>query len=422
MLKKGTKVYTAFDEYVVEGQIGQGGNGSVFKVRNSNNKCFALKAINRKTTTKETLKRFTNEICFCERADNQHIIKILDKGAFEDSIVFYIMPLYSRTLREWMNKGINPSECLSIVTQILEGLKYAHEKGVWHRDIKPENILVDGNGTIVIADFGIAHFSEGEIQTVIETKPSDKLANFQYAAPEQRERGKTVDGRADSYALGLIINEMFTHEMPLGVNYKRIGAVCSDYSFLDSVVDRMLEHDIENRLYPMNHVARDILVAQKDWEQSQELLRITEEEPSDDSPYQISQITISDCKYEDGCIEFILSGIDDLSHFDEWFYILQSGEYNHTSIWGFGPARLRKRGLNRVCMDISSISDNQISSLIKDFKDWIEPSKNIFNNKLRMDFECEKRKAEAQRNAEIQRLKKEKEMRKMIRDLFDNQV
>ena len=420
MLARGTKVYTVIDEYVIEKQIDQGGNGTIYRVHNSSNNLYALKAIDRNKTTKNKLKRFRNEISFCKSADNPHVIRVLDDGTFEDSIIFYIMPLYEKTLRELMNEGLEPEKCFSLITQILDGLKYAHEKNVWHRDIKPENILVGSDGTVVIADFGIAHFSEDFLQTVVDTKPTDRLANFQYAAPEQRERGREVDGRADVYSLGLLINELFTHELPLGENYKRIGSVCPDFSFLDSVVSEMREQDVETRLYPINKVATHILAAKQDWEQSQELLALSQETDSDETPYQISSLSISGYELEDGWLTLEMSGIDNEKHFDKWFRVLQDGNYSRTSVWGFGPERLRNLGFRKVGLSISSLSQEQLNKTISYFKEWMESARVVFNREVSNEFERKRRELEMEKRSEILRLKKEAEMREMVRSILDN--
>lgn len=103
---------------------------------------------------------------------------------------FYVMPLYQHTLRGLMDAGIERNRILPLFSLILDGVEAAHLLRVWHRDLKPENVLCDANsGSAVIADFGIAHFEEDELYTAVETRNGDRLANFQYAAPEQRIRG-----------------------------------------------------------------------------------------------------------------------------------------------------------------------------------------------------------------------------------------
>jgi len=92
--------------------------------------------------------------------------------------------------------------------------------------LKPKNILCDSaKNKFVVADFGIASFEEDELYTAVETQEGERLANFQYAAPEQKVRGRPVTFHADIYALGLILNQMFTGEILQGVGFKTIAAV-----------------------------------------------------------------------------------------------------------------------------------------------------------------------------------------------------
>ena len=120
------------------------------------------------------------------------------------------MPRYAGSLRELMG-NVHPSDVTQLFSQILDGVEAAHLKGVTHRDLKPENILCDGaSRSLAVADFGIASFTADALLTAVETAPGQRLANFQYAAPEQRERGREIAATADIYALGLMLIEMFT--------------------------------------------------------------------------------------------------------------------------------------------------------------------------------------------------------------------
>lgn len=423
MLKKGTIVNTAFSEYVIEKQISQGGNGTVFLVHDQNNEKYALKAIDRNKTSSEKLKRFKNEIVFCENNNNPHIIKVLDHGAYttdDKVLVFYIMPVYDQTLRGLMERGIASKEVLPIITQILSGLRFAHDKGVWHRDIKPENILIDGLGNAIIADFGIAHFSSEDLATIVETKQTDRMANFQYAAPEQRIRGGVVNGRADIYAVGLILNEMFTHTLAIGSNYKKIGDVNTEYAWLDSVVDSMLQQTPSERLYPASSVATKILAAQNDWHQSQEMLRLAEEKPNNDGPYQMEVPTIRDSGYDKGELKVYLDGIDHY-WFEVWFGILQEGRYMHTATMGFEPHRLRRYPPDCIAMPISSSTTlgYNLKSIAQNMKDWIKGATRIFNEERHAEHIREENERRQKTEAKIQQLKREAEMREAVKGLFD---
>ena len=219
----------------------------------------AIKVVLREHGSK--LARFSNEINFCERNQNKNIIEIYDHGTIGNNMIFYVMPLAKETLRDRIKKHIQHSDAEEIFINILYGLKYAHEKGAYHRDIKPENILfLDETNNAVIADFGIAHFCEEDIIASVKTKASDRMANFQYAAPEQRIKGnaKNVDGRADVYAAGLILVEMFTGELVGAGNYTKISKVAPEYKYLDDVFNELFCQNPNDRLYPVDAIIEKI--------------------------------------------------------------------------------------------------------------------------------------------------------------------
>jgi serine/threonine protein kinase len=151
------------------------------------------------------------------------------------------MPLLASTLRKYMQAGISQDQVLRVFSDILDGVEAAHLQGVIHRDLKPENLLVSEDKRIVVADFGIAHFREEELFTAVETRATDKLANYRYSAPEQRMPGGVVNRRADVFAMGYILNEMFTGDVPHGAGYQRIAEVAPDYAYLDPLVDAMIQ-------------------------------------------------------------------------------------------------------------------------------------------------------------------------------------
>jgi serine/threonine protein kinase len=169
------------------------------------------------------------------------------------------MPFYPSTLRTLCEAGIHPDRVLDLFTQVLEGIEAAHERRVWHRDLKPENILYDPpSDTVVVADFGIADFTEDELFTAVETRDQERLANFLYSAPEQRVRGKEVNGRADIFALGLILNEMFTGRVPQGTGIRRITDVAPKYGYLDATVEAMTQQDPVRRPPDIKSVKKEL--------------------------------------------------------------------------------------------------------------------------------------------------------------------
>jgi serine/threonine protein kinase len=259
---KPKEIVGPFDVYTVGATIRRGTSGVVYSVENSDNERFALKVLTRKDQSR-ALSRFKNEINFSSIERSKHIIRVLEYGRTADGFLFYVMPYYSSTLRDLIDARTNHADVLPLFAQMLDGVEAAHLLGVFHRDIKPENILFDSTTKlIVIADFGISRFKEDDLLEAVDTAPNEKLANFAYAAPEQRVREKKVDHRADIYSLGLILNEMFTGDVPFGTDFRKIRDVAPDFGYLDDLVDSMIRQRPEERPQSIASV-KEALIARK---------------------------------------------------------------------------------------------------------------------------------------------------------------
>lgn len=260
---------TAFNEYSVVEQIKEGGSAVVYRVRDEGGRELALKLVKSKGLSHQRLMRFQNELMFCSKNEHPNIIKILDSGFVEEGGIrspFYVMPLYPTTLRNHIENGLNPQNVLPLFSSILDGIECAHLQGVIHRDLKPENILVDAAGRqIVICDFGIAHFSEDDLIAPVKTTSSERLANFAYASPEQRKKGATVDKRSDIYSLGLILNEMFTGHVPIGTGFSKIVAHTKEFSWLDDLVDKMLQQSGDSRPQSIKDIKNELIGRREDF-------------------------------------------------------------------------------------------------------------------------------------------------------------
>lgn len=244
--RKQVKTYeTALRIYTKVKQLGQGGNGVVEMVRDDAGREYAVKLVRTGGLSKERVRRLGNEIALGWRLQHVNIVKTLDHGYFDDEngrVIFYVMPLYPQVLRRQIG-SLQPSEAFRIARGMASALAYAHSEGVWHRDLKPENVALEADGSPVLLDFGIAHISEDLLITPVETRENTRFGNFQYAAPEQRVRGKMSDDRADIYVFGMMLNELFTGIVPEGENHKLIADVFPAYAKLDALVGRMRSHD-----------------------------------------------------------------------------------------------------------------------------------------------------------------------------------
>lgn len=257
-IKKGFKIKGHHNEYTIGNQFKQGGSARLFNVKDAEGNDYVIKVIGHEDgINSDKITRFENELNFLYTHKHNNIVKVIDYGTTEDNqFIYYVMPKYKCDLREMINEGIENRKIIKYFWQICEGIKCAHSFNCWHRDLKPENILYDDtDDKLVVADFGIAHFSNDDKVRKIETTDKDKLANYDYHAPEQRKGGSIIESpSADIWAIGLILNEMFTKKLAIGEGYATISSVSRLYRKLDNVVSHMLQSQVEKRCQTISEV------------------------------------------------------------------------------------------------------------------------------------------------------------------------
>src|SRR6185295_13562875 len=184
--------------------LGKGGMGVVFKARQKAlDRIVALKVLPPASAASPGFAdRFQREAKAMARLQHPNIVGVFEFG--ESGGLFYLVLEFvdGVNVREAMAAGrIRPDDALTIVPQICDALQYAHDRGVVHRDIKPENVLVGRDGRIKIADFGLAKLADREAGDPSLTGAGQVMGTLRYMAPEQWERPKDVDHRADIYSL-----------------------------------------------------------------------------------------------------------------------------------------------------------------------------------------------------------------------------
>jgi serine/threonine-protein kinase len=159
-------------------------------------------------------RRFETEARAVAALSHPSILSIHELAIVDGLMVAVMELLEGRTLREQMNRGVQPwRDAVQLCASIADGLAAAHTKGVIHRDLKPENVFLTADGMVKILDFGLALHRLGALdatysgQTIAMTAPGIVLGTFGYMSPEQ-VRGEHVDGRSDIFALGCILYEM----------------------------------------------------------------------------------------------------------------------------------------------------------------------------------------------------------------------
>ncbi|HEY8961583.1 MAG TPA: protein kinase [Luteolibacter sp.] len=197
-----------FPQFEIIECLGRGGMGSVYKARQKSlDRWVAIKILAPEREGRERFaERFAREAQTLARLSHPHIVTIHDFG--QTGGLFYLVMEFvdGVNLRELLRDGkMEPAQALAIVPPICDALQYAHQKGIVHRDIKPENLLLDRDGRVKIADFGIASLIGAE---------NESAGTPAYMAPEQADAKREVDHRADIYALGVVLYEMLTGERP----------------------------------------------------------------------------------------------------------------------------------------------------------------------------------------------------------------
>jgi serine/threonine protein kinase len=209
-------------------KLGEGGMGEVYlAVEEPVNRKVAIKLMLAGLDA-EYLRRFNDERKALASLNQRNIVTMFASGEAYDRPYFVMECLDGESLRERMRRGRIPlPEIVEITGQICDALNAAHNREIVHRDIKPENIFLsrDDDGLLVkVLDFGIATLKESETRTV----PNAIVGTAAYLSPEQA-RGlnrKEIDGRADIYALGVVVYEMLTTLLPFtasdGAGYLRL--------------------------------------------------------------------------------------------------------------------------------------------------------------------------------------------------------
>ena len=240
--------------------LGSGGMGAVYKARQPHlDRLVALKIIRPEAARDpEFAERFAREAKALARLSHPNIVTLHDFGQAGDLFYFVMEYVDGASLRELEKSGrLSPAQALAIVPQVCDALQYAHDQGVVHRDIKPENILVDKRGRVKIADFGIAKLLGAPPAEATLTASQMVLGTPHYMAPEQLERPREVDQRADIYSLGVVFYEMLTGELPLGRFQPPSRKVEVDVR-LDEVVLKALEREPERRYQHASEVKTDV--------------------------------------------------------------------------------------------------------------------------------------------------------------------
>ena len=248
--------------YRVLRKIGEGGMSNVFLAeRESDGVEVALKILNaRPSDDKQLLQRFIQESALISDIDHTNVVKIFDKG-FTDDYAYIAMEYFTGgSLKDVIAGGLTPRQALSLLAQAAAALAEIHRLGIVHRDVKPANMMLRADGTMVLADFGIAKRTEGSME---RTMHGEFFGTPYYISPEQAN-GKAATERSDIYSLGIIFYEMLMNRRPyvgesivelisqhVGAPVPRLPQNLEDYQ---SLIDGMMAKDPAVRLQNADEV------------------------------------------------------------------------------------------------------------------------------------------------------------------------
>jgi len=259
-LPRTEELEAAFPNLEILEFIGAGGMGAVYRARQTGlDRIVALKVLHHAFSQDAAFAdRFTREARAMARLNHPHIVGVYESG--QSGAYYYLLMEYvdGMTLREHMVDGkLDAVAALSMAPRICDALEYAHNAGVVHRDIKPENILIDRQGQVKIADFGLAKLTGNRTDPDVLTQPQQVMGTPHYMAPEQMRGEQGVDHRADIYSLGVVIYEMLTGQLPIGRFDPPSQRVAIDIR-IDDVVLRTLEQDPNRRYQCVGQVKTEI--------------------------------------------------------------------------------------------------------------------------------------------------------------------
>ncbi|MDA0831646.1 MAG: serine/threonine-protein kinase [Planctomycetota bacterium] len=199
--------------YLIEGKLGAGGMGTVYKGRHKVTGSLAAVKVLPPTLAREDgfVERFNREIEALRKLENPHVVKLFDSGVDEETSYYAMEYVEGETLTQtlYREKRLPWRQVIEISLQICSALKAAHDAGIIHRDLKPSNLMISPDGTVKLTDFGVAQVFAASKLTVT----GGIIGTAEYMSPEQTQ-GQRVTKKSDLYSLGAVMYVMITGRPP----------------------------------------------------------------------------------------------------------------------------------------------------------------------------------------------------------------
>lgn len=250
-------------QFQVECLVGRGGMGAVYKgIQTSLERPVAIKLLPPAIEQQDGAfaERFKNEARLMGRLNHPAIVGVYDFGRTMDGQLYFVMEFVDGSDVQHMiaREGrLPPEHALAVTAHLCDALGYAHRHDIVHRDIKPSNVLIDNEGRVKVADFGLAKLTSNPLNSGL-TQTGMAMGTPDYVAPEALMYGSEVDGRADLYAVGVMLYQMLTGDIPRGMFKMPSQKFQSIDPRFDGIVRRALEHDREERYQTSHELRRDL--------------------------------------------------------------------------------------------------------------------------------------------------------------------
>jgi len=269
-------------KYVIERLLGQGGMGAVYAARHRKlGHAVAIKVMLADAANHEAASRFVNEGRAAANIQNEHVVRVSDVDE-ENGYAYMVLELLegedlSQVLER--ERRLPPNIAVSYVCQALDGVRQAHAQGIVHRDLKPSNLFLakrpDGSTVVKVLDFGISKANSSNPLGAAPgalTSTKAMLGSPLYMSPEQLRSSKSVDARADIWAIGVILHELITGKLPfMGDNLGELFAQILEVEApllrthvpeapqgVEAIVARCLQRKPEHRFQSVAELEREL--------------------------------------------------------------------------------------------------------------------------------------------------------------------